>query len=161
MSIKILSAYNYLKEVTELFAEYTNMLIKRDPAIEEYLNIQNYTKELEHLESKYGLPDGRLYLAYCNGELAGCIGLRKHDEQSCEMKRLYVRPEFRGKHVGQQLIQQIISDAKDIGYSSMLLDTLPFLQSAVHMYKKFGFYEISQYNDNPIKTSIYMKLELI
>ena len=161
MSIKILSAYNYPKEVTELFAEYTNMLIKRDPAIEEYLNIQNYTKELEHLESKYGLPDGRLYLAYCNGELAGCIGLRKHDEQSCEMKRLYVRPEFRGKHVGQQLIQQIISDAKDIGYSSMLLDTLPFLQSAVHMYKKFGFYEISQYNDNPIKTSIYMKLELI
>lgn len=160
MSIKILSAYNFPEKVTELFAEYTNMLIESDPAIEEYLGIQNYAEELEHLEAKYGLPDGRLYLAYCDDKLAGCIGLKKIDGQNCEMKRLYVRSEFRGKHIGQQLIQQIIADAKEIGYSYMLLDTLPFLQSAVHMYKKIGFYEISRYNDNPIETSIYMKLDL-
>ena len=82
------------------------------------------------------------------------------DKQHCEMKRLFVRPSFRGKQIGNQLIQQIINDAKEIGYSYMLLDTLPFLKSAIHMYKKFGFYEIESYNDSPMSSSIYMKLDL-
>lgn len=76
------------------------------------------------------------------------------------MKRLFVRPSFRGKQIGNQLIQQIINDAKEIGYSYMLLDTLPFLKNAIHMYKKWGFYEIESYNDSPMSTSIYMKLDL-
>lgn len=76
------------------------------------------------------------------------------------MKRLFVRPSFRGKQIGNQLIQQIINDAKEIGYSYMLLDTLPFLKSAIHMYKKFGFYEIESYNDSPMSSSIFMKLDL-
>ena len=76
------------------------------------------------------------------------------------MKRLYVRPQFRGKHIGDQLIEKIIADAKEIGYSYMLLDTLPFLESAIYLYKKYGFYEIESYNDSPMSTSIYMKLEL-
>lgn len=85
---------------------------------------------------------------------------KKIDKQNCEMKRLFVRPAFRGKQIGNQLIQTIINDAKEIGYSYMLLDTLPFLKSAIHMYKKFGFYEIESYNDSPMSTSIYMKLDL-
>ena len=76
------------------------------------------------------------------------------------MKRLYVRPQFRGKKVGEQLIQRIIADAKEIGYSYMLLDTLPFLKTAIHMYKRLGFYTIKRYNDSPMNTSIYMKLDL-
>ena len=76
------------------------------------------------------------------------------------MKRLYVRPQFRSKHIGNVLIRQIIDDAKEIGYAHMLLDTLPFLQSAVHLYKKLGFYEIQRYNDSPMTSSIYMKLDL-
>ena len=76
------------------------------------------------------------------------------------MKRLYVRPQFRGKHIGKYLVEHIIRDAKEIGYSYMLLDTLPFLQGAIHMYRKYGFYEISSYNDSPMDTSIYMKLDL-
>ena len=76
------------------------------------------------------------------------------------MKRLYVRPQFRGNHIGNQLIQTIIEDARKIGYSHMLLDTLPFLQNAVHMYQTYGFYEIESYNDSPMDTSIYMKLDL-
>ena len=127
----------------------------------EYLEIQNYSEEMEHLENKYGLPDGRLYLVYCDEELAGCIGLRKIDSQNCEMKRLYVRPQFRGRKIGNLLVEKIIDDAKKIGYSHMLLDTLPFLRSAIHMYKKYGFYEISSYNDSPMDTSIYMKLDFI
>lgn len=160
MSVKIEPAYNFPQEVCQLFSEYTNMLIENDPAFKVYLDIQNYDDELAHLHEKYGLPEGRLYLAYCDEKLAGCIGLKKIDNQNCEMKRLYVRPQFRGNHIGDLLIRQIIKDAKEIGYSYMLLDTLPFLQSAVHMYKKFGFYEIPCYNNSPMDSSIYMKLDL-
>lgn len=160
MGIKIVSAYDRAEEVRRLFEEYTDMLIENDPSFQEYLDIQNYSEEMEHLEKKNGLPDGRLYLAYCDEELAGCIGLRKMDSQNCEMKRLYVRPAFRGRKIGNLLVEKIIDDAKKIGYSYMLLDTLPFLKSAIHMYKKYGFYEINSYNDSPMNTSIYMKLNL-
>lgn len=160
MAIKIVYAYNRVEEVSKLFTEYTNMLIENDSSFQKYLDIQNYSEEIKHLKSKYGLPDGRLYLAYCDEELAGCIGLRKIDSQNCEMKRLYVRPKFRGRKIGNLLVEKIIDDAKKIGYSHMLLDTLPFLKSAIHMYKKYGFYEISSYNDSPMDTSIYMKLDL-
>lgn len=160
MELEIVPAYDFPKEISTLFSEYTEMLIAGDPLFQEYLNIQNYDEELEHLDTKYGLPSGRLYLAFYDEKLAGCIGLRKIDDQNCEMKRLYVRPAFRGKNIGGKLIQQILKDAKEIGYSHMLLDTLPFLKSAIHMYKAYGFYEIPSYNDSPMNTSIYMKLDL-
>lgn len=159
--VEIIPAYAFPREIGELFSEYTQMLVKGDAAFAKYLEIQNYDEELEHLEGKYGLPDGRLYLAYYDGKLAGCIGLRKIDGQRCEMKRLYVKPEFRGKDIGRRLIEQVTADAKEIGYFCMLLDTLPFLQSALHLYKKYGFYEIESYNDSPMDTSIYMRLDLI
>ena len=79
---------------------------------------------------------------------------------TCEMKRLYVRPEFRGKHIGNLLAKKITDEAKNIGYKSMVLDTLPFLTSAIKMYKKLGFYEIEQYNDSPMQEAIYMKMDL-
>lgn len=160
MSIKIVSANHFQQEVRDLFSEYTDMLVKGDAAFKQYLDIQNYNDELEHLEKKYGLPEGRLYLAYSDEELAGCIGLKKIDQINCEMKRLYVRPQFRGKGIGSIFIQQIINDAKEIGYRHMLLDTLPFLKSAIHLYEKYGFYQIESYNDSPMESSIYMKLDL-
>ena len=160
MDIKIMPAYDFPQEVAALFSEYTNMLIEGDASFQKYLDIQNYDEELEHLETKYGLPHGRLYIAYYDDKLAGCIGLRKIDEQNCEMKRLYVRSEFRGKRIGNRLVRQIINDAIQIGYAHMLLDTLPFLQSAIHMYRQYGFYEIPSYNDSPMDTSIYMRLDL-
>ncbi|MGN1165153.1 MAG: GNAT family N-acetyltransferase [Lachnospiraceae bacterium] len=158
--IQIVPAYDYPQEVKALFSEYTQMLIEGDPSFQKYLDIQHYDDEIKHLEIKYGKPYGRLYLAYCDEKVAGCIGLRKIDQQNCEMKRLYVRPQFRENHIGDQLIRKIIEDARKIGYSHMLLDTLPFLESAVHMYKRYGFYEIESYNDSPMDTSIYMKLDL-
>ena len=160
MAIKLIPAYDFPQEVQELFSEYTDILLKGDPTFRKYLEIQNYDAELKHLEKKYGLPEGRLYLAYKDEDLAGCIGLKKIDSINCEMKRLYVRPQFRGENIGNILIQKIINDAKEIGYQYMLLDTLPFLKSAVHMYKKYGFYEIDSYNDSPMKSSIFMKLDL-
>ena len=160
MSIKILPAYDFPEEIKLLFSEYTGILIEGDPSFKKYLEIQNYDDELKHLEKKYGLPYGRLYLVYYNNEVAGCIGLKKIDKKNCEMKRLYVRPKFRGKQIGEQLIEKIIKAAKEIGYSYMLLDTLPFLKGAIYLYKKYGFYEIASYNNSPMDTSIYMKLDL-
>lgn len=160
MSVELLPAYSYPSEIGTLFSEYTDMLIAGDPAFQGYLELQNYEDELNHLEAKYGPPYGRLYLARCDGQTAGCIGLRRLDNQCCEMKRLYVRLSFRGRRIGDSLIRRIIADAKEIGYSSMLLDTLPFLQSAIHMYEQYGFYRIPSYNNSPMDSSIYMKLDL-
>ena len=158
--LEIVPAFAYKEEVKALFTEYTKMLVAGDSAFQEYLNIQNYDEEIAHLEHKYGEPAGRLYLARWNGETAGCIGLRPIDEEACEMKRLYVYPAFRGRHIAEALTARIIDDARAIGYRSMLLDTLPFLQGALALYKKLGFYEIDCYNDSPMATSIYMKLDL-
>ncbi|MBV4431132.1 GNAT family N-acetyltransferase [Clostridium tyrobutyricum] len=160
MEIEIKLAYDNNKEIKELFSEYTKMLIKNDSNFAKYLELQNYDSEIEHLEDKYGLPDGRLYIVKVKGEVAGCIGLKKIDYKNCEMKRLYVRPKFRGYKIANKLVKMIIDDAKRIGYKNMLLDTLPFLEKAIHLYRKFGFYEIKSYNNSPMDTSIYMKLEL-
>ena len=160
MNTEIIPAYRHKEEIRALFSEYTSMLTANDPSMQGYLAIQNYEEELSHLEEKYGPPSGRLYLARCGKEAAGCIGLKKIDDQNCEMKRFYVRPQFRGRKLGVQLMQKIIMDAREIGYSHMLLDTLPFLEDAIRMYKKSGVYTIDRYNDSPVSTSIYMRLDL-
>lgn len=158
--LKLVYAYDRRAEVGELFREYTEMLIAGEKGFAEYLKIQKYEKELENPASKYGMPEGRLYLAYLGGKAAGCVGLRKLNETQCELKRLYVRPQFRGKRLGERLLETILQDARKIGYRAMLLDTFPFLESAVRMYQKRGFYEIPCYNDSPVDSTIYMKLDL-
>ena len=159
--LKLVYAYDRQTEVGELFKEYTDMLIEGDQEFAEYLKIQKYDKELENPASKYGMPEGRLYLAYVGEELAGCVGLKKLDENDqCELKRMYVRPKFRGRQMGEKLLDVILQDARDIGYKEMYLDTLPFLKSAIKMYHRRGFYEIPCYNDSPIDSTIYMKLDL-
>lgn len=160
-NLELVYAYDRPQEVGELFKEYTDMLIEGDSTFAEYLKIQKYDKELENPASKYGMPEGRLYLAYVDEKLAGCVGLKKLDEEGqCELKRLYVRPQFRGKKMGERLLDVILQDAKEIGYKAMLLDTLPFLKTAIEMYQRRGFYEIPCYNDSPIDTTIYMKIDL-
>ena len=160
MNIEIVLAYMHTQEINALFSEYTNMLMTNDSSFQNYLDIQHYEEEIIDIEKKYGMPFGRLYLAYCNGEVAGCIGLKNIDKKNCEMKRLYVKPQFRGKNIGKLLVQKIITEAKEIGYSHMLLDTLPFLEKAIYLYKQFGFYTIDSYNNSPMSTSIYMRLDL-
>ena len=159
-SLRIIPAYNFPQEVKTLFAEYTEYLIEGNPAFKDYLALQNYDEEIAHLEVKYGSPYGRLYLAYYEGKLAGCIGLRKIDEENCEMKRMYVREQFRGKHIATELVQKILADAKNIGYKNILLDTLPFLENAIAMYKSYGFVEIESYNDSPMEGLVYLKYSL-
>ena len=160
MSINIVYGYDYKDEIKSLFTEYTEYLVENDIEFKKYLEIQKYDNEIENPEDKYGMPWGRLYIAFYENQVAGCIALRKLNDTQCEMKRLYVKPEFRNKGIAKMLVEKVISDSKEIGYSSMLLDTLPFLQTAIKMYKKIGFYEIGCYNDSPLDNTIYMKLDL-
>lgn len=160
MKIEIKEGYEYKNEILELFTEYTTALMSKQDNFEEYLKIQNYAEEVKHLEKKYGQPEGRLYILFFDEEPAGCIALRKLDNEKCEMKRLFIKPDFRGKSLGNMLIEKIIEDAKNIGYTYMYLDTLPFLQTAIHCYKKYGFYEIPRYNNSPGEDTIYMRLDL-
>jgi N-acetylglutamate synthase and related acetyltransferases len=160
MEMEIKLAYENNKEIKELFLEYTEMLVKNDENFKKYLELQNYDSELEHLSDKYGLPDGRLYIVKVDNEVAGCIGLRKIDNENCEMKRLYVRPKFRGHKIANKLVEMIIDDAKRIGYKNIFLDTFPFLVGAIYLYKKFGFNEIESYNNSPMDNLVYMKLDL-
>ncbi len=160
MSVELVPAFPYPEEVAVLFGEYTDMLVEGDPAFKAYLDLQNYDDELLHLEHKYGPPGGRLYLAVEDGAAVGCIGLRRIDGENCELKRLYVRPAFRGRGLSRLLMARILADAREIGYKTMLLDTLPFLQSAQHIYRAAGFREMEKYNDSPMDDATYMKLEL-
>ena len=95
-AVELTPGYDFPDEIRGLLSEYTGMLVRLDPDFQLYLNIQHYEDEVRDLTVKYGLPDGRLYLARVGGKAAGCIALRKLDEERCEMKRLYVRPAFRG-----------------------------------------------------------------
>lgn len=158
MELKL--AYDNQHEVLQLFTEYTNMLLQQGEAVRLCLESQDYQNEVLDLEEKYGLPHGRLYLAYVDENAVGCVALKKMDDVYCEMKRLYVKPGNRGKHIGRFLIEKIIEDAKLIGYKHMRLDTLPFLSSAIELYRRYGFYDIERYNDNPVSTALYMQLDL-
>ena len=143
-----------IAQVRELFLEYAKSLGFS-------LCFQNFDKELANLPGDYAPPEGRLLLAEYNGQLAGCVALHKLSEGICEMKRLYLRPQFRGKRVGRILADRIIVEARQIGYRRMRLDTVePVMQDAVAMYRKIGFREIEPYCTNPIAGALYMELEL-
>lgn len=147
-------AYDRLDEVKELFREYQALL-------ELDLCFQNFEAELAELPGKYAMPGGRLYVASYDGRPAGCIALRGLDGGGCEMKRLYVRGAFRGQKVGRSLAEKIIGDAREIGYSHMLLDTYAErMKDAVALYRKFGFTETEAYYNNPHAGVLYMRLEL-
>ena len=159
-AVELLPGYDYPDEILSLFTEYTDMLVRLDPVFQRYLDIQHYEEEVRDLSAKYGPLDGRLYLARADGHAAGCIALRKLDQERCEMKRLYVRPAYRGRHIARRLVDRLIADARDAGYRRMLLDTLPCLSDAVRMYRKLGFHDIPRYNDSPLDTTLFMELEL-
>lgn len=160
MQIQLREGCDHREEIRLLFTEYTDALVLGDPAFRDYLSLQNFEEEMAHLEHKYGRPQGRLFIAYHGDTPVGCVGLRRLEEGVCEMKRMYVRPSFRGKGLGGQLARLIIAEARDIGYSRMLLDTLPFLTTAIDMYRRLGFYDIPSYNNSPMEGLVYLRLDL-
>ncbi|MBI5324048.1 MAG: GNAT family N-acetyltransferase [Ignavibacteriae bacterium] len=124
------------------------------------LEFQDFNNELINLPGKYSAPEGCLLLARYSGQISGCVGLRKLDNDTCEMKRLYVKDEFRGISIGKNLALEIILEAKKIGYRKMRLDTLNTMYKAINIYKKIGFYEIKSYRFNPFNNAVFMELKL-
>ena len=126
------------------------------------LCFQDFSQEVDNLPGEYALPDGRLLLIRDEDTTAGCIALRKIGERLCEMKRLYVRPEFRGRGVGRMLAERIIEEARKLSYDRMRLDTLPGrMENAIKLYRSLGFQEVPAYYHNPVPEAIYMELRLV
>ena len=125
------------------------------------LCFQSFDQELAGLPGDYAPPAGRLLLAEYEGKLAGCVALHKIDDEVCEMKRLYLRPAFRGKGLGRVLAEEILRQARAIGYRKLRLDTVePVMKDAVAMYRRLGFREIAPYRENPMAGTLYMEVEL-
>jgi putative acetyltransferase len=143
-----------IAQARELFLEYAQSLGFS-------LCFQNFDQELAELPGDYAPPAGRLLLAEFDAQLAGCVALHKLDSAVCEMKRLYLRPQFRGRGLGRLLAEKIIAEARLIGYERMRLDTVePVMKDAVAMYRRFGFKDIAPYCPNPNPGVLYMELQL-
>ena len=140
-------------QARELFSEY---------AAESQLDLcfQDFDSELAGLPGAYAPPEGRLLLALYEGQLAGCVALRKFEDRVCEMKRLFVRPAFRGQGIGRVLARRVIEEAHAAGYSTMRLDTLARMRAATALYESLGFRRIEAYRPNPLEDVVYLELTL-
>lgn len=147
-----------IEEVRRLFLEY-----EKSSGVS--LCFQNFEQEVKDLPGAYKEPSGTLLIASQDGIVAGCCALRPFTQPShqnaAEMKRLYVRPMFRGAGIAGKLVERIIREAKQKEYSSILLDTLPSMTASQELYQQLGFVEIAPYYPNPIAGAKYLRLDLL
>jgi ribosomal protein S18 acetylase RimI-like enzyme len=155
--------------LTILQAETAEQVSIASEMIQEYaaslnfnLCFQGFEDEIRSMPGKYAPPAGRLLIALWDGRPAGVIALRPLEEAGlCEMKRLYVRPEFRGHQIGRILAQRVINDATEAGYSRMRLDTVAGkMDRAIAMYRELGFTETDPYYQTPVGQTLFMELAL-
>ena len=142
-----------IAKVKELFLEYSESLGFD-------LSFQNFNAELDNFPVQYSPPTGSLFLALAHNLPIGCVGVRYFENGICEMKRLFVKPNFRGKRVGRLLAEAAVKAGKNLGYERMRLDTLPTMEKANHLYGSLGFVEIEPYRYNPIEGARYLELNL-
>lgn len=147
------SSPGHIAQARALFEEYAAWL-KID------LAFQGFAAELKSLPGVYAPPCGRLLLSFVGDDVAGCVALRPLKEAVCEMKRLFVRPNFRGQGIGALLTKQIVAEARAIGYHTMRLDTLARMQSAVRLYQSLGFEPCAPYYPTPLPDTVFMALRL-
>jgi putative acetyltransferase len=144
-----------IQQACELFQEY-------EASLKISLCFQNFEQELANLPGDYAPPRGRLLLAREFDELMGCIALRPLGPTTCEMKRLFVRAEYRDRGLGRVLVEAIIEEARKIGYTHMRLDTIADrMERAIALYRSIGFVEIPPYRQNPVDTATFMELDLL
>ena len=144
----------YIEDVKGLIREYAEWF-GRD------LSFQGLDDELDHIEDKYLPPEGRLVVAIDDsGVVCGCVAYHRFDKGTAEMKRLYVRPAGRGRHLGERLAVRIMELAREDGYKRMVLDTVAPLEAAVSLYRKLGFEVIEPYYHNPFDDVIYFGIDL-
>ena len=139
--------------VEALFREYVGSLT-------EDISFQNVDNELAGLPGKYARPGGVVLIAWDGTDAAGAVAYRMVEPGVCEMKRLYVRPAFRGRDIGRELAEELIDDARRQGYRTMLLDTLASMQSARALYRALGFRPVEAYYENPLPGTMYMSRDL-
>lgn len=137
-----------------LLVEYANSL-------NFHLRFQNFEQELANLPGDYISPTGCLLLALYKEQPVGCVALRKLSDGVCEMKRLYVRNQFRGLGIGRALVEAIIEESRKIGYNYMQLDTVPSMEAANALYVSMGFKKTDAYRYNPIEGAVFMELKLV
>lgn len=143
----------HLDTIRVLFQEYV-------AALGFHLSFQDVEREMSELPARYGPPEGRLLMAMLDGQVAGCVAMKRLGDGVCEMKRFYVRPAFRGHGIGLQLAQAIIAEARAAGYREMRLDTAPSMQSAIRIYEALGFKDTAPYVFNPVEGVRYLALQL-
>lgn len=136
-----------------LFKEYSD-------ALGVDLSFQDFEKELEAIHVQYNKPGGSLILVYLNEKTIACVGIRRSDEKTAELKRMYVRSVHRGHGIGVELLRRSLKLAKELGYKRIRLDTLENMVKAQELYNSFGFYVIQPYRYNPIPGTIYMEKTL-
>ena len=151
--MQIVDGKNYLPEIRELIIEYSKRLGRN-------LSFQNIADELQNPAHKYTSPEGEILVAIEDENVVGMIAYHRLSDDCCEMKRLYVRPEIRGRHLGDSLVEAIIERARLAGYKEMVLDTIVPLKAAISLYKKHGFEECAAYYNNPMDDVIYMRKAL-
>jgi ribosomal protein S18 acetylase RimI-like enzyme len=137
----------------ELFEEYAGSL-----GIP--LDFQGFDGEVADLPGRYAAPRGGLWMAIAGGRAAGCVALRPLGADLCEIKRLYLRPEFRGTGLGRRLAETVLAEAARIGYRRVWLDTLPSMGGAIALYRSLGFTEIEPYYDNPVPGALFLGREV-
>jgi len=159
--LRIVPAYSEenIAQARNLFREYACM-----PGVAPC--VEDFEREVSALPGSYAPPDGRLLLAFNEGAdsaegAIGCAALRKLHEQVCEMKRVYVRPAFRGHGAGRTMVEELIKEARSMGYKRLLLDTLPIMDKAHKLYRSLEFREIPSYQKNPVPGALFFELALI
>jgi GNAT superfamily N-acetyltransferase len=142
------------------WAEARRLVREYAAALDVDLSFQNFERELEHFTVEYAGPAGAFILAEDAGQYVACIGVRRFAQDVGEIKRLYVIPAARGRRLGRMIVERIIVEAKQLGYRSLLLDTLPFMKEAQALYLAMGFRPTTAYRFNPIAGSAFLRLEL-
>lgn len=143
-----------LEEIQKLFIEYNEWL-----GVD--LSFQGFDDELATLPGAYSAPGGALFICMRGIDTAGCVGVRPIRDDICEMKRLWVRPRFRGQSLGLRLASSAIDAAHRLGYRTMRLDTLDWMSDALRLYRSLGFHEIPAYYDNPLPGAVYLEKSLV